>query len=90
MFLDRAPELPGAIGRIVALLDEEVLGGLGEHQLDTPLGELLVDPRVASRMIDLMWAADREWKTTISSIRLRNSGRNARFISSITRSFIFS
>ena len=35
-----------------------------------------------------MWSSLSEWNTITSSIRLRNSGRNARFSSSSTRSFI--
>ena len=45
---------------------------------------------IMSRMMLLMCCSASEWKTMMSSIRLRNSGRNARFSSSITRSFIFS
>ena len=45
---------------------------------------------IMSRMISLMCAAESEWKTTVSSIRFKNSGRKARLSSSITRSFIFS
>ena len=45
---------------------------------------------IISRTMDLMCASDSGWNTMMSSIRFTNSGRNARFISSITRSFILS
>ena len=35
--LDRAPELPRAVGRVVPLLDQEVEGGLGRLDLDALL-----------------------------------------------------
>src|SRR5262249_3288798 len=44
VFLDRTPELTGAVGRAVAVFHQRLLSGLGEHQRDTLLGQLLVDP----------------------------------------------
>ena len=42
------------------------------------------------RTILVMSSLLKAWKTIVSSMRLMNSGRNARFSSSSTRSFIFS
>ena len=44
VLLDRPAELPGAVGRVVPLLDQEVEGGLGGLELDALLAELGVDP----------------------------------------------
>ena len=43
--LDRAPQRPGAHRRIPALLDEQVLGLLGELELELALGHRLADPQ---------------------------------------------
>jgi len=90
VLLDRPPKLARSVLRIVALVHQDRLGGRREDQLDAFAVSCLLILSIIRRMICWMCASDSAWNTMMSSIRLMNSGRNARFISSITRSFIFS
>src|SRR5207302_3820099 len=90
VLLDRPPQLPRAVRLVVSLLHQRRFGpGVSTSSMPFSVSCLLIRP-IINRMISLMWSSDRAWNTMMSSIRFRNSGRNARFISSRTRSFIFS
>ena len=90
--LDRPAQRPGAEVGVGALLDQELLGLVGQHELQAaaPCSRLRTFASSMS-MICFRSSFVRRRKTMMSSRRLRNSGRKYRSISLLAaRSFIFS
>ena len=88
--LDGPAQRPGAQLRVVALVGEEVLGLLGELEAQALALELALTRSIIRSTIWVTSSLVSSWKTMVSSMRFRNSGRKCCLSASLTFSFIFS
>ena len=83
-FLDQALQWPGSIDRVVAF-PCQLLDGLWSHfQFKFFLARIFPSCFSCSCTIPLIKSGASRWKTIMSSMRLRNSGRNVRRNASIS------
>ena len=86
--LDRALERPRAVDRVEADLGELADRARRRSRSRSPSSQGAPSAYCSwMRAIDLMWSSASAWNTTISSMRLTNSGRKWVFTSPITASF---